>query len=261
MRFNHVLSTGAVAMLVACSSNSGYTGSGRSSPSPTDSTVAGRVDTAAGRNVTDSIALSARRTRDSIFDAGRSTSDSLGMAAGKMRDSAVNTVRSSADSVIGLVAGARGTAPVRSADGRDLGTLNFADAQQAITITGTLRGLAPGRHGIHIHMAGRCEAPGFMSAGDHWNPTQRQHGSLNAQGPHQGDLQNITVGADSNATVRVVTSAGSLRGMNPLLDGDGASIVVHTAGDDRRTDPSGNSGTRVACGVINLDAPNGAAPR
>ena len=147
-------------------------------------------------------------------------------------------------------AAASATAPVKNAAGRDLGTLTLADSgQSGIRVSGRLTGLPPGEHGIHIHMVGQCAAP-FESAGAHWNPTSRQHGSQNPQGPHLGDMMNITAGADSSADVSVMTSGGSLRATNGLMDADGASVVVHAAADDYRTDPSGNSGARIACGVV-----------
>jgi Cu-Zn family superoxide dismutase len=107
----------------------------------------------------------------------------------------------------------------------------------------------PGTHGIHLHMTGTCDAP-FTTAGAHWNPTARQHGLQNAAGPHLGDLPNIEVGADSSANVQVSATGGTLRGADGLLDADGAAIIVHATADDNKTDPSGNSGARIACGVV-----------
>jgi Cu-Zn family superoxide dismutase len=144
---------------------------------------------------------------------------------------------------------ATATAPVKNAAGRDLGTLTLTESSQGLTLTGRLTGLAPGEHGVHIHMVGQCQPP-FTSAGGHWNPTNRQHGSQNPQGPHLGDMPNLTVGADSSANVQVTTTGGTLKGANALLDADGAAVVVHAKADDLKTDPSGNSGDRVACGVI-----------
>ena len=117
-------------------------------------------------------------------------------------------------------------------------------------MTGTLRGLTPGVHGVHLHTLGRCDAPDFASAGAHWSPTPKQHGRANPDGPHHGDLMNLTVGADSSVVVKMSTPAGSLRGENPLLDADGAAIVIHATTDDDKTAPSGNSGARIACGVV-----------
>ncbi|WP_411282495.1 superoxide dismutase family protein [Gemmatimonas sp.] len=142
------------------------------------------------------------------------------------------------------------TAKIVDGNGRELGVLTLADAGAAISVDGTLRGLTPGVHGMHIHAVGRCDGPDFASAGPHWSPTPKQHGSTNEAGPHHGDLMNLTVGADGSVVVKMSTPAGSLRGENPLLDADGAAIVIHATADDYKTDPSGNSGARVACGVV-----------
>ena len=98
-------------------------------------------------------------------------------------------------------------------------------------------------------MVGQC-APPFESAGPHWNPTNRQHGAQNAQGPHFGDLGNIKVGPDSSVNFAMRAPGGALKGDGGLLDADGASIVVHATLDDEKTDPAGNSGARIACGVV-----------
>jgi glucose/arabinose dehydrogenase/Cu/Zn superoxide dismutase len=157
---------------------------------------------------------------------------------------------------------------MRDADNRDLGTLTVKEFGNGLEITGTLRSLTPGIHGIHLHTTGQCVAP-FSSAGGHWNPLQSRHGTSNPQGPHYGDLQNIRVDQRGNAVVRVTSPGGSLYGSSGrstgranrpnrqtlaegpgLIDSDGAAIVIHAEPDDYRTDPSGNSGARVACGII-----------
>jgi Cu-Zn family superoxide dismutase len=145
--------------------------------------------------------------------------------------------------------GARTTAQVRDSAGNDLGTLTLSETGAGLLTSGTLRGLPPGTHGIHIHTVGRCEAP-FTTAGGHWNPTLHQHGFENPLGPHLGDMRNIEVASDGSANVSVSTPGGTLQGTNALLDTDGAAVVVHAAADDYRTDPSGNSGARIACGVV-----------
>ncbi len=144
----------------------------------------------------------------------------------------------------------KATAVVRSAAGRELGTVLIADDVSGWSFTGTLRGLPPGTHGIHLHAVGQCDAPTFETAGAHWNPTTRQHGTKNSAGPHQGDLPNITVAADSTVVLSLRVSSGTLRGASAMMDADGASLVVHAAADDELTDPSGNTGARIACGVI-----------
>jgi Cu-Zn family superoxide dismutase len=110
-------------------------------------------------------------------------------------------------------------------------------------------GLPHGIHGIHVHAVGRCDPPGFTTAGAHFNPDGRQHGFNNSAGPHRGDMPNVTVSANG-----VLQEAVSLPGASfgTLLDADGAALVIHARADDYATDPSGNSGDRIACGVISL---------
>jgi superoxide dismutase, Cu-Zn family len=139
---------------------------------------------------------------------------------------------------------------MRDAAGKDLGTLTVTEAAGGITIAGRLAGLRPGEHAIHLHQVGRCDPPGFESAGDHWNPTNRQHGKQSPQGPHLGDLPNITVAQDRSVMVQATTPGGTLRGANALLDSDGAAVVVHAGRDDYRSQPAGDSGDRIACGVV-----------
>ncbi len=166
------------------------------------------------------------------------------------KDSAMAAASLTLDSTKSADASPGVTAKVVDASGRELGVLTLADAGAAISVDGTLRGLTPGVHGMHLHAVGRCDGPDFASAGPHWSPTAKQHGTANQAGPHFGDLMNITVGADSSVMVMMSTPAGSLRGANGLLDADGAAIVIHATTDDYMTDPSGNSGARIACGVV-----------
>ena len=147
-----------------------------------------------------------------------------------------------------------GRAEIRDAAGRTLGTLELRSNGNVILLTGSLRGVPPGSHGLHLHETGRCDPP-FESAGGHWNPSKRRHGLENPQGPHLGDLANLDALADSVAEVRTATTGGTLRGPNGLFDGDGATVVLHARPDDNRTDPSGSSGSRIACGVV-VDAEN-----
>ncbi|NNM76640.1 superoxide dismutase family protein [Sphingomonas sp. ID1715] len=138
-------------------------------------------------------------------------------------------------------------AMLSAADGSARGTAQFRQAADGIRVHVEATGLNPGVHGIHVHTTGQCAAPDFATAGPHWNPTGRQHGRENPQGAHHGDLPNITIGADGRGTLDFTLPAAELEG---LFDPDGAAIVVHANADDGRTDPSGNSGGRIACGVV-----------
>jgi Cu-Zn family superoxide dismutase len=142
------------------------------------------------------------------------------------------------------------TAQMKGAAGRDFGTLTLTETSGGIAISGTLAGLPPGEHGFHVHAVGTCEGPSFETAGAHWNPTNRAHGTNNPAGPHLGDLPNLTVAADSSVTVQATTPGGTLRGENSLLDDNGAALVIHAGADDYKSNPSGNSGNRIACGVV-----------
>ena len=106
-----------------------------------------------------------------------------------------------------------------------------------------VEGLTPGEHGLHLHSVGRCDGPEFKSAGPHWNPSGKQHGHLNPLGAHLGDLPNIIVSANGHGATNFLVSG-------ELGDADGTSLVVHAKPDDYRTDPSGDSGDRIACAVI-----------
>ncbi|HYD13216.1 MAG TPA: superoxide dismutase family protein [Allosphingosinicella sp.] len=148
-------------------------------------------------------------------------------------------------------AGRAGTS-LRNAQNQMVGTATAARQDGIVRVRIDVRGFAPGTYGVHLHQTGRCEAPDFASAGPHWNPAARQHGRHNPQGPHLGDLPNLEVRANGTGRVEfdVAVPAGTAAGANPLLDVDGTAVVVHAAADDERTDPSGNSGARIACGVF-----------
>lgn len=110
-------------------------------------------------------------------------------------------------------------------------------------------GLPHGVHGIHVHSVGRCDGPKFESAGPHWNPANRKHGLSNPAGPHAGDIPNVTVSANGVLSTTVTVSGASL-GAGGMADADGAALVLHASADDNVTDPSGNSGDRIACAVL-----------
>jgi superoxide dismutase, Cu-Zn family len=133
------------------------------------------------------------------------------------------------------------------------------DPAGGVKISVQVKGLTPGRHGIHIHTTGKCEGFDFASAGGHFNPENKQHGAQNPQGPHAGDLPNLVVAADGVGTLEYVDKLVSLAsGSNSLFKTDGTAIVIHAAEDDEKTDPAGNSGARIACGVIVNPNPAGA---
>lgn len=148
-------------------------------------------------------------------------------------------------------ASASATAALATADGTALGTATATQAGADIQFRVTGMRMPAGNRGVHVHMVGTCEGPAFESAGAHWNPTQAQHGQDNPQGAHKGDLPNLEVASDGSASLTyVVTGAMLGGGEGSLLDADGAAFVVHQSADDYRTDPSGNSGDRIACGVF-----------
>jgi Cu-Zn family superoxide dismutase len=151
-------------------------------------------------------------------------------------------------------AAAQARATLHDAAGRDVGSVTLTPASSGSLVHLELHGLPPGWHGVHVHAVGRCEAP-FQTAGSHWDVGGHAHGPFGAHGPHSGDLPNVLVGADSSATVEFVASGLALSGAENALDADGAAIVVHAGRDDYRTDPSGNSGGRIACGVLERSTP------
>lgn len=143
------------------------------------------------------------------------------------------------------------SADIRDAAGRSVGTATASQSGDSIRIRIEGMMMPQGARGAHIHMTGSCVAPGFTSAGDHWNPTGQEHGKDNPQGMHMGDLPNLMVGTDGRGTLEyTIPNAWVSGGTMPLLDADGAAIVIHAGPDDYRTNPSGNSGARIACGVF-----------
>ena len=134
-----------------------------------------------------------------------------------------------------------------SGRGAVLGSVRVFSEPTGLMIRLDAAGLPPGVHGVHLHAVGRCDAPGFTSAGPHWNPTVRNHGHRNPQGFHIGDLGNLGVGADGKLIAGLLVPKATIGG---LRDADGAALVIHAKPDDELTDPSGNSGDRIACAVL-----------
>lgn len=134
--------------------------------------------------------------------------------------------------------------------GTAMGSAEVVQVGRGLTLKVAATGLAPGQHGMHFHTVGKCEGPDFASAGGHLNPLGRQHGKDNPAGAHMGDLPNLTAAADGTANAQVPLGLAALGLAEGLLDADGAAIVIHAAADDYKTDPSGNSGARLVCGVF-----------
>ena len=144
------------------------------------------------------------------------------------------------------------TVTLRDSSGGTVGTALLTPATEGVQVVLSVNGLPAGTHGVHVHMTGLCDAPGFTTAGGHFNPTGRQHGFENPNGPHAGDLPNMTVDANGRGTLNGVARGVTLEGTgaSSLRKPGGTALVVHAGADDYRTDPSGNSGARIACGVI-----------
>ncbi len=143
--------------------------------------------------------------------------------------------------------------PLVGASGQTIGSVRAWQTAGGVTFRVDATGLPHGVHGIHVHAVGRCDAPDFASAGSHWNPAGRKHGTNNPAGPHAGDLPNVEVAANGVLGTTVTLPNASLTGpagAGTLLDADGAALVIHASPDDMMTDPSGNSGARIACAVI-----------
>jgi len=143
--------------------------------------------------------------------------------------------------------------PLVNSAGQSVGTVRSWQTAGGVTFRIDATGLPHGVHGIHVHSVGRCDGPGFESAGPHWNPAGRKHGTANPEGPHAGDMPNVIVAANGTLGETVTLSGANLLGAGAagvLLDADGAALVLHAAADDYATDPSGNSGARIACAVL-----------
>jgi Cu-Zn family superoxide dismutase len=150
------------------------------------------------------------------------------------------------------------TADLQDKDGNPVGNATFTEGPGGVTINANLQpgqqAVEPGEHGIHIHETGSI-SPDFEAAGKHFNPSGAKHGFNNSEGPHAGDLENIVVNPDGSASYTATDDRITLSGgENSILDSDGSALVIHKSADDYQTDPSGDSGDRIAAGVIRASA-------
>ena len=143
-----------------------------------------------------------------------------------------------------------GQATLRLADGATAGTARLLSNATGVNISVAALAVPAGVHGVHLHMTGACDAPDFASAGAHLNPENREHGRENPAGAHLGDLFNLTTNDAGAGTTSAPLAGTREEVLARIFDGDGTAVVIHATADDYRTDPSGNSGARIACGVL-----------
>ena len=142
------------------------------------------------------------------------------------------------------------SATLTMANGVPAGTVQILANGSSVSLVAVVTGVSPGLHGFHLHTTGSCVGPEFTSAGGHLNPLGKEHGSTNPQGSHVGDLPNLDVKPGGTGSLTVELSGTRSEIVQWLFDNDGTAVVVHANADDYRTDPTGNAGGRLACGVL-----------
>lgn len=145
-------------------------------------------------------------------------------------------------------AGEQAVAALQTGTGQAAGTATATVTGDAVMVVVAVQNMPAGEHGVHVHMVGRCDGPDFTTAGSHWNPTAQTHGLEGGSGQHAGDMPNLVVNAQGTGTLEYTLQGGAT--FAGLMDADGSAFVVHANADDQRTDPSGESGGRIACGVF-----------
>jgi Cu-Zn family superoxide dismutase len=147
--------------------------------------------------------------------------------------------------------GVTGFADLRDKNDDVVATADLRELDEGVLITIRMKNLPPGIHAVHIHAVAKCQGPDFASAGGHFNPGNKKHGLKNTDGPHAGDVPNLYVTKSGTGRFQTMNDRITLSsGINTVFDSDGSALVIHAAGDDDTTDPSGSSGDRIACGVL-----------
>ena len=144
-----------------------------------------------------------------------------------------------------------GKATLKDAGGKEVGSAQLSQTPHGVLVQLTLKGIPAGDHAFHIHQAGKCEPP-FTTAGGHFNPASKKHGIMAADGPHAGDMPNLHIPSDGNLAIEVVNAAVTLDKDKPnsLYKPEGTALIIHAGKDDYKTDPTGDAGGRIACGVV-----------
>ena len=144
-----------------------------------------------------------------------------------------------------------GKATLKNAEGKEVGSAQLSQTPHGVLVRLTLKGVPAGEHAFHIHQTGKCEPP-FTTAGGHFNPDTKKHGIMAADGPHAGDMPNLHIPSDGALAIEVVNAAVTLDKDKPnsLYKPEGTALIIHAGKDDYKTDPTGDAGGRIACGVV-----------